>query len=236
MEAWEIILTSRYRGQKMRNNLESLFPAEDIDIVSSFDLSPLHLAVVRHTSKDLEKSIPTHRGSIDQEDASGHTALYWAAIFDAEKTSLLLAAGTNPNAETHSGAKTLLFAIESLQFDMRSRAAVNILLERNFTNVNAKNNFGGSALHGLCGLNDDIVNWEDFTNRGSREISDCSNRTIAVLFYTLLDEDLDIHSKTLYSQSLLYAAISEHAYTIIILLLDNGVDHKTSDYKNQTIL
>lgn len=199
-----------------------------------FKFSPLHLAIVSRTRTNLEDLISTHRDIIDHPDAGGRTPLHWAAMRrDTEKTSLLLAAGANPNAtcQAQSNRTALFFA-----FNKQNLAAVTALLNCPRTNVNAMTIHGASVFHEMCQLTDDFDCWDGFSYRGSHDISKYPNPLIAALFYTLIDRGLDIHSRAFFGQSFIYNAIAHQAYTVLTLLFDNGVDYTTSDYRNQTML
>ncbi|KAJ5109653.1 Ankyrin repeat protein [Penicillium argentinense] len=143
----ELATPDRDRAQRKRPRLTQRSPAHfdvelDLEPETALRALPLHLAV-KSREDDIVKVLLEKGADVEQEDAFGRTALFYAAAGSDLSLRLILERDANVNHKDRRGMTPLLYAV----YEHRYRA-VSKLLERG-ADVNAVNIVGDNALR-LC--------------------------------------------------------------------------------------
>ena len=224
----------------MTEHMQALIPTDTCLEISGFSL--LHKTVLEICHLDLEtmlRNLP--RSAIDEVDANGRTALWWACrLGDYFKVSLLIRFGADYNKRSHALSSPLNEAIYS-----RHRGCIRLLLGLT-SKINFFNSQGWTPLHCYCYFckNADIV--LSFLQRGvSIDATSRSGETplcLAVhdgsveMVKCLISQGASLNLTTDEGESALHRAVWYNSPDIIPLLLQYRVDYRLKTNLGETIL
>ena len=210
--------------------------------MKKFNLGLVHESVLgdhHHGVKLLLEQSPDC--AIDEKDAYGQTALYWAALrANVQAVSDLLRAGADDSIKNYRGAGVLTAALMS-----HNASCVQMILEKG-NDVNYRDADGYAPLHHSCRYTFDIQNVKALLDRGADKnattalghsplmIAAFNRRTdIARL---LLDSQVDLNIQGKDGGSALHHAIMVGAHDVVNYLLKNRADHRIKTNANETLL
>ncbi|KAJ3547380.1 hypothetical protein NM208_g1539 [Fusarium decemcellulare] len=226
--AWTKILGGVY-DHPTQVEMEQLF--SDKDCLEEMRLPRLHRIILGLDHSPLEKHLSNSPESINQVDASGRTALSWAAQRGMTSTvETLLRFGADPNINTPHGHSSLMFASEA-----RNPGGIRLLLDAG-ADVTRCDVEGQTALHYAAGHWDDLAYYRPLIEHGSDPnwptiprltplttvIIEGHNEAMKYLVANGAKIDLKSHDERTPG----FFAVEYNNYTAIEYLHEQGVDFK----------
>lgn len=210
--------------------------------VSKFNLGLLHRSVLglNHLGiKPLLEGIS--RDAIDEKDANGQTALYWAALRgDSQAVSLLLGAGAANSSMNNHGAGILTAAI------MSSNGWCVLEVLKNGCDTNYTQADGYTPLHHSCRYNLDVSIVRALLGRGADKnaktalghtplmIATFNMRTAVAKFLIDCDVSIDIQGKD--GGCALHHAIMAGDHHTVHYLLEHDANYRLKTMDGETLL
>ncbi|MCJ1230361.1 Ankyrin-2 [Toensbergia leucococca] len=237
--AWEAVLANN----KVAKNLQNLLALSSReDYMRQCELKLLHRSVLGLNSINLHfllEEIPSH--TIDEKDADGQTALFWAAIrADSQAVSLLLGAGADFNSQNNHGVRILTAAIMSndtccVQKILTSGADINYVQADGYTPLHHSCRYGVDV-EILKALLDRGANTNARTRLGHTPLMIATFNMRTATAKVLIDRgvDLDIQGKD--GGSALHYAVMTGNHDTVIHLLEKKANHRLKTKSGETIL
>ncbi|KAF5006582.1 hypothetical protein FDECE_7057 [Fusarium decemcellulare] len=226
--AWTKILGGAY-DHPTQVEIEQLF--SDKDCLEEMRFPRLHRITLGLDPSPLEKHLSNSPEDIDFVDASGRTALSWAAQRGMTSTvETLLRLGADPNINTPNGHSPLMFASEA-----RNSGGIRLLLDAG-ADVRQCDVEGQTALHYAAGHWDDLAYYRPLIEHGSDPnwptiprltplttvIIEGHNEAMKYLVANGAKIDLKSHDERTPG----FFAVEYNNYTAIEYLHEQGVDFK----------
>ena len=206
-QAWTQLLSNE-GDASTHESLRALFPREIFLEKSNFSL--LHRIVLGLNPISLDTIIDSlSRSVINESDAHGRTALWWAARrADALKVSLLLKHGADANTKNITGNTPLMTAMKT-----KNQTCIRLLLDAG-SDIHQRNPLGWLPLHMCCYYGSDIDIVEAFLRGGG---------------------DIDDRVSSTHSTPLLLAAQENHIH-IVKYLISRGANLNATDHDGECSL
>ncbi|KAF4471363.1 ankyrin [Fusarium albosuccineum] len=226
--AWTKILGGAY-DRPTQVEMEQLF--SDKDCLEEMRFPRLHRITLGLDQSSLKKHLSNSPETIDFVDASGRTALSWAAQRGMTSTvETLLRFGADPNINTPNGHSPLMFASEA-----RNSGGIRLLLDAG-ADVRQCDVEGQTALHYAAGHWDDLAYYRPLIEHGSDPnwptiprltplttvIIEGHNEAMKYLVANGAKIDLNSHDERTPG----FFAVEYNNYTAIEYLHEQGVDFK----------
>ena len=212
------------------------------DYASEYKLSLLHRGVLGLAQLDFKSLIgqtPLH--IIDEPDAQGRTALFWAALRgDSEVVSLLLAAGADSNSRSNDGARVVTAAIMS-----NNARCVQAILQSN-CDILFQQKDGYTALHHACRYEHTVQTVQAILDHGAAinaktalghtplMIATFNKRTAVATL--LVDSKADLNAQSRKGECALHYATMVGDHHSVRYLLERRADHRIITKRKETIL
>ena len=204
-------------------------------------LSLIHRGVLGLTQINLKSLIgQTPRHIIDERDAQGRTALFWAALRgDSRAVSLLLAARADSNIKSNSGTNVMTAAIMSND----AKCLQEIL--QSGCDIMFRQKDGYTALHHSCRYTRSVQTVEALLDLGA----DINARTVlghtplmiaafnkrTAIAKLLIDHKADLNLQSKKGECALHYAIMAGDHAIMRYLLEQRADHRLKTKDGETI-
>ncbi len=237
--AWDAVLTNSKTAMNLRRLLAFSSPEY---YVSKFNLGLLHKSVLGLNHRGIKPLLEgISAEAIDEKDASGQTALYWAALRgDSQAVSLLLGAGADRHIKNNHGAGILTAAILS--------SNVQCVLEilENCCDINCRQADGYTPLHYSCRYNLGVRVVKALLRRGADRnakttlghtplmIATFNMRTAVAKFLIDCDVVIDIQGKD--GGCALHHAIMAGDHHTVHYLLEHHANHQLKTTDGETLL
>ena len=179
--------------------------------------------------------------TLNERDAQGQTALYWAALRgDSQMVAILLEAGADSSIPTYRGAMVLTAAIMSSD----SQCVQTIL--KNTCSINYRQVDGYTPLHHICRYEHDVKTVKALLHLGAdvnaREalgytplmIATFNKRTAVAKL--LIDHQSDVNVQAKNGECALHHAIMAGDHCTVRYLLEKGANHQLKTKAGETLL
>ena len=221
--------------------LQTIFPGDDFIEDQKFTL--LHQIVLGLKPLDLEAQLAdSPKSVIDQGDAAGRTALWWAIRrADYTSTFLLISYGANINKRSFSGSTSILLALES-----KNQAIIRLLLKHNCDMAAAPS--GWLPLHYCAFFGSDLDILQTVLARGVdiNSAAASSVKTTALIQAAqeghpgicsyLLTHGADSNRVDQDGHCALHVAIQNNSHEALSCLLENHSDYTIKTKAGETLL
>ena len=239
--AWKVILHNR-SDAIARERLGNMFPSDEA--LDKLSLSLLHKTVLGLNKLDLATLLASiTRFTLDEVDAQGRTALYWAAIRGDEATvSMLIKHGACINIRNYEGNLPLVAAAFS-----GNEACVWHFLESGLdVDANYANNLGWTPLMHFCYLGTSVKLVERLISKGADLESRTQEGYTALMTATqelrddhvqcLIAHGANLNSVENNNRSLLHIAVHRCNSGAARLLFHHRADHTIKTKAGETLL
>ena len=235
---WQQILGNSL-DKETSQALQALLPTCDL---VDYAFTPLHLAVLGLGSASVEETLSSCSSlNIDTEDASGRTALWWAAYRgDFQSMELLI----RHHADPHK-ADIYRFSPMSSAMKARSLRCVGLLLDCGI-DVDQRNHYGDTLLMTIAEQSDDLELLSFLLKHGSNlnlqgqdgdtallTALECQHNNVTK---RLIQYGADIDIKENSGYNALSVAILFKVHPLIQLLLERQADHHGTIKQHGTLL
>ena len=237
--AWDALLTNKKYARKLVC-LQRYSSGEKY--VKKYKMGHLHKKVLGLGGSDLKRSLEnSYDCPIDEKDAYGQTALYWAALSaNMQAVSDLLRGGADCNIKSNSGHGILTAALMS-----NNSSCVRKILEFG-CEVNYTDAEGYTPLHHSCrySVNIDVI--EALLDRGADKnaktmlghsplmIATFNKQTVTARF--LIDSQADIDMQGKDGRCALHFAVMAGDHETVRNLLEHRANHRQKSKSNETLL
>ena len=238
--AWEGILSNDHDAST-RESLMVLFP--NPDFLENSNFTPLHRIVLGLNPIGLDTIIDSlSKSVINESDAYGRTALWWAARrAEASKISLLLKYGANANMKTMSGNTPLITAIPT-----KNHTCIKLLLDAG-CEIHSEDWQGFSPLHYSCyfGLDIDIVGaflrgggdtYDKVSSSHSTPLKLAAQENHIHIVKYLISRGANLNATDVNGECSLQAALSYNRPKVLRFLLQHKANHCLKTKADESLL